>query len=163
MTRVLWTICMAGVGGMLGVKLKVPAGALLGAMVAVAIYNISTNHGVIPNELKIGAQIIVGGVIGLNFTLEMVKSLKTMIVPALILIVGLTSFSIVLGLIIHKVTGMDLLTALFSCSPGGLADMSILSEAYGAETAKVVIMHSLRLMTVVSLFPLIFNYLASKQ
>jgi len=83
-------------------------------------------------------------------------------VPALILVVGLTTFSLILGFIIHKVTGMDLLTALFSCSPGGLADMSIISEAYGAETAKVVILHSLRLMTVVTLFPLIFNYLARK-
>jgi len=162
MIKIFYTLLVATAGGLIGLKLKIPAGTLIGAMIAVAIFNISTNHGTVPNQLKIGAQIIVGGVIGLNFSMEMVRNLKTMIILALILVVGLTTFSLILGFVIHKVTGMDLLTALFSCSPGGLADMSIISEAYGAETAKVVIMHSLRLMTVVTIFPLIFNYLAKR-
>ena len=162
MSKVFFTLLVAAIGGIIGIKLKIPAGAFLGAMVAVAAYNIISGWGSVPVNLKLGAQIVLGAIIGLNFTMETLKSLKLMIVPALILIIGLTTFSIILAVIIHKVTGMDLMTALFSCSPGGLADMSILSEAYGAETPKVVVMHSMRLLTVVMLFPLIFTYIAKR-
>ncbi|MDK2868716.1 MAG: hypothetical protein PWP51_1869 [Clostridiales bacterium] len=162
MLKVVYTLLVAAIGGLIGLKLKIPAGTLIGSMVAVGLFNITTGQGTVPVNLKIGAQIVIGGIIGLNFTMDMIRQLRLMIVPALILIVGLTTFCLALAFIIHKTTGMDLMTALFSCSPGGLADMSILSEAYGAETAKVVVMHALRLMTVVMIFPVIFGFLARR-
>lgn len=157
MDKIFYTLLAAGCGGFIGMKLKIPAGALIGAMIFVAIYNIYTGHGTIPSKFNLVAQIVVGGMIGLNFTMDTVMGLKKLIVPALILVLGLTLFSICLGFAISKFTGLDLTTALFSCSPGGLTDMALISEAYGAETPKVVSLHLMRLITVITVLPLVIK------
>ncbi len=167
MDKIFYTVFVASIGGIVGIKLKIPAGALIGAMISVAIYNIYTGIGVIPSQFKIGAQILVGGMIGLNFSMDTVYQLKKLIVPAIILVVGLTLFSIALGYIISKFTGLDLVTSLFSCSPGGLADMTLISEAYGAQTPKVALLHLMRLITVVTVIPFVIKvlteYMKAKQ
>lgn len=158
MDKVLYTLLLAGAGGYVGIKLRIPAGALIGAMAFVAIYNIYTGHGNIPKNFKIVAQIVVGGMIGLNFTMESILGLKKLIVPALILVVGLTLFSICLGFLISRLTGIDLITSLFSCSPGGLTDMTLISEAYGAQIHIVALLHLIRLVTIITVLPVVINY-----
>lgn len=160
MDKVFYTLLVAGLGGIIGIKLKIPAGALIGAMIFVAIYNITTGRGEIPFNMKILAQIVVGGMIGLNFKMETVYELKNLIAPALMLVLGLTVFSICLGFIISKLTGLDLITALFSCSPGGLTDMTLIAEEYGAETPKVALLHLMRLITVITVLPIVINIVA---
>ncbi len=157
MDKIFYTLIIAIIGGFIGIKLKIPAGALVGAMIAVAIYNINTGKGDIPPYFKIMAQIVVGGMIGLNFNMETVHELKDLIVPALILVFGLTVFSLSLGFIISKLTGLDMITALFSSSPGGLTDMTLISEAYGAEVPKVALLHLMRLVTVITVLPMVIK------
>lgn len=161
MEKLIVTLIVAGIGGFIGIKLKIPAGAMIGAMVFVAIYNIYTGKATIPSNFKTIAQVVVGGIIGLNFTIEAVGDLKEIIIPTIILVVALTLFSIGLGFFIHKVTGLDLMTALFSSSPGGLTDMAIISEAYGADTTKVVGMHLARLVTVIVVIPMLIKLLVN--
>ncbi len=48
--RFLMTLLVGTAGGLVGMKTKIPAGALFGAMVATAIYNILSNKGYIPPE-----------------------------------------------------------------------------------------------------------------
>jgi uncharacterized protein len=159
MEKIIYTLIIAGIGGYIGVKLKVPAGALIGAMIFVAIYNIKTSQGYIPKDFKLIAQIVVGAMLGLNFNMEAILSLRKLILPSIVLVLGLTIFSLLLGLLIYKITGLDLVTALFSSSPGGLTDMSLLSEAYGAQTHIVALMHLIRLTTVITIFPIIIKFL----
>ena len=160
MEKTLITLIIAAAGGLIGLKLKIPAGALIGAIVAVAAYNIFTGKAGIPVNLKIAAQIILGGVIGLSINMEAVRGLKTVIVPGLILVAVLFVFSIIAGFIISKTTGMDLYTALFSCSPGGLSEMSIIADSYGADISKVVLVHLIRILSVILFFPIITVFLA---
>jgi membrane AbrB-like protein len=155
----IYTLIIASIGGFIGLKLNLPAGALVGSMVFVAIYNIFVGNGEIPVNFKAIAQIIVGGLIGLYFTRETVFGLKALIIPVLILIVGLMTSCIILGLLISKLTGLDLLTALFSSAPGGLTDMTLISEAYGADISKVALLHLARMITVIVLLPLIIELL----
>lgn len=154
MEKIIITLIVATIGGIIGIKLRIPAGPLIGSMIAVAIYNIISSKATMPNSFKIGAQILVGGMIGLNFTLETMKGLKKIIFPAIILVIGLTALSLALGFLISKTTGIDLLTALFSSSPGGITDMVLISDAYGADTSIVSLMHLIRLVTVVTLIPI---------
>ncbi|MDK2917508.1 MAG: hypothetical protein PWQ37_241 [Candidatus Petromonas sp.] len=160
MDKIIYTLLIAGLGGFLGIKLKIPAGAFVGAMVAVAIYNITTDKGVIPSNFKLMAQIVVGGMLGLNFTMDTIYGLKNLIIPASILLVGLTALSLTLGFFISKIAGIDLITALFSSAPGGLTDMVLISEAYGAETHKVALLHLMRLITVITVIPLVIRFFA---
>lgn len=158
--KLLYTFGIAFVGGFIGIKLKIPAGALLGAMAAVAIYNIYSSQAYIPSNIKIAAQIIIGGTIGLGFTMETVNGLKSLILPTFILAGGLAVFCSILGIIIHKTTGMDLMTALFSSTPGGLTNITTVAEAYGADIAIVGLLATIRVVTVVTIFPLLFKFLS---
>lgn len=154
MEKIFYTLLIAFIGGIIGIKVKIPAGALVGAMISVAIYNIYTGKGEIPYNFKLLSQIVVGGMIGLNFTIDSVQQIKKIILPSVILVVGLTVFSLLLGFIIHKISGIDLITALFSSAPGGITDMTLISEAYGADITKVALLHLMRLVTVITIMPL---------
>ena len=160
MEKTLITLLIAAAGGLIGLKLKIPAGALIGAMIAVSAYNIYSGNAQIPGSLKIAAQIILGGIIGLSMNMEAVKGLKDLLVPALILVAVLFVFSVAAGFIIAKVTGVDLYTALFSCSPGGLSEMAVIADSYGADISKVVLVHLIRIMSVILFFPLITAFFA---
>ncbi|WP_051542066.1 AbrB family transcriptional regulator [Clostridium lundense] len=157
MEKIIYTLIIASIGGVLGIKLKIPAGALVGSMIAVAIYNIYGGKGAMPSNFKLGAQIVVGGMIGLNFTKESIYALKDIIFPAVILVIGLTLLSILLGFAIYKLTGLDLVTALFSSAPGGITDMTLISEAYGADISKVALLHLMRLLSVITILPFLIK------
>lgn len=159
MNKVIITLLVATIGGLVGEKLKIPAGAMICSMAAVAIYNVYSSQGYIPNNFKLGAQIVVGGMIGLRFTKETLSELKTMLLPAILILISLTAFCVLLGYFLHKFTGIDLTTALFSTSPGGLTDMALMADSYGADSPKVVVMHTMRLVTVVTIIPIIIKYL----
>lgn len=158
MENIFYTLIMGAIGGYIGVKLKIPAGAMIGSMVAVAIFNISTSRGYVPTNFKTIGQIVIGAIIGLNFTMDSIKGLKDLILPTIILILGLTLISILLGFAIHKFTGIDLPTALFSTAPGGLTDMTIMSESFGAQTHIVALLHLVRLTTVLTVLPIVINW-----
>lgn len=162
MERIVYTLLIGAAGGYLGIKLKIPAGAMIGAMIFVGVFNVFTGEGEIPPNFKLVAQIVIGSMIGLNFTMESIKGLKDLVLPAIVLVIGLTALSIGLGLIIHKFTGVDLPTALFSASPGGIADMTIMSESFGAQTHIVALLHLVRLTTVLTVLPIVIKVLTSK-
>lgn len=158
--KTILTFAAAACGGLIGFKLKIPAGTLIGSLIAVSLFNIFTGNAHIPGQFKIIAQIILGGIIGLSINMEALKGLKSLIIPGLILVSILFVFSVVSGLIIAKITGMDLYTALFSCSPGGLSEMSIIADSYGADISKVALIHLIRIMSVILFFPIIAAFFA---
>jgi hypothetical protein len=151
--RIIYTLAAAALGGFVGLKLKLPAGAFIGAMFASAIYNIFTASGYIPYEMRIGAQIVIGAYIGLSFSRDSIGQIKEMIGPILVMVLGLFIASILLGLFVSKVTGIDLVTSMLGSSPGGLTEMSIIADSYEADVSKVVIMHLMRLIGVVVILP----------
>lgn len=158
MEKIIYTLIMAGIGGYIGIKIKMPAGAFVGAMFAVAIFNMTTGKGDLPVHFKTAAQIVVGGMIGLNFTTDTLSNFKGLILPSIVVVVGLTTYCLFLGFVLHKMTGLDLVTALFSSAPGGLADMTLIGDAYGADTPKVAMLHLIRLVTVISILPLAIGH-----
>lgn len=161
MEKIIVTIIIGAIGGLIGVKLKIPAGAMIGSMLFVAVYNIYTAKGYIPPNFKILAQILVGGIIGLNFTMDTIKGLKELILPALLLSFGLIIAGLTLGIVIHKITGLDINTALFSSSPGGLTDMTLISDSFGADSPKVAILQLVRLIMVLSVMPTAIKLISS--
>lgn len=162
MEKVICTLLIGALGGIVGIKLKIPAGAMIGSMIFVAIFNIFTSKGYVPSDLKIVGQIIIGAIVGLNFTMESVIELKKLVVPAIILVIGLTTLSLILGFFVHKITGLDLITSLFSCAPGGLADMTIMAESFGGQIHIVALLHLIRLTTVLTVLPLAIKVCAVK-
>lgn len=74
--KLLGTLIVAFIGAGLGIRFRVPAGGMIGSLVAVAIYNYFSQMGYMPANLKIIGQIIIGGTIGMNFTKSSLAEMK---------------------------------------------------------------------------------------
>ncbi len=154
------TLVVAIVCGTIGYNIGIPAGALMFAMIGVAIQNVTTSTAYMPLGLKQFAQVCAGALIGESVTRASITNLYTAIVPALILLVGLFTIVVILAYILYKTSDVDFVTALFSCAPGGASDLALIAEDFGANTPKVSIIQSLRVVCVVIFYPVALQFLA---
>ncbi|MGI5896239.1 MAG: AbrB family transcriptional regulator [Oscillospiraceae bacterium] len=153
LVQLLFTLLVAVAGGLLAQKIKVPAGAMIGAMVAVAALNIATGQAYLPTEVKVAVQIIAGLFIGVGIRKKDVLALRRVIVPAVLAVVSVIALTLGMGLLLCRFTDYDLVTSLFSCAPGGLVDMTLISYDMGADTSVVSVLQLVRLISVMALFP----------
>lgn len=161
--KIAITLAIAVIGGYIGIKLKMPAGALLGAMLAVSLANLGFGfEGQIPKDFRTVAQMVVGGILGLSITRGTVAELRTMLVPAMVLVFAMIGMSLVAGYVLARITGWDMATAFFSSSPGGMTEMTLASMSFGADTPKVALLQLMRMLSVVSLMPVVLKLVLRK-
>lgn len=147
------TLAIAGMGALIGKKLKIPAGVMVGAIVSVAIVNLLVGVPAVPMFLKWLTQVIAGAFIGVGLNRDCIQRLRKFVKPACIILCGLLSINILLGLALYHLSSMDLCTALFATVPGGLTEMSVISEEMGADTALVSVFQLARMTVTVCVFP----------
>ena len=157
--RLLLTILVAFAGGSLFRFLKIKSGALIGAIAATAILSIFTNLAYFPITIKTGTQICAGAYVGAQLKRETLTVLPTLIVPIMIMLIGMFIFVYVFGLIMQRVSHLDLLTSLLISTPGGMQEMSLMAQDFDCDAPKVVVMHILRIMIVIFLFPPMIGFL----
>lgn len=145
-------ICSAA-GGFALYILDVPAGAIIGAMLAGITYTIIFGKAVFPKKIRPWQQILAGTYIGTCIDKATVESMDELLVPVLIMLAGIIIFVFLFSYIVHKMTKLDFVTSLLACTPGGITEMSLLSEEFGADTPKIAIMQTVRLVLVIMLFP----------
>lgn len=143
--RALLTAGTAVVGGLLGQVSGLPAGTLLGAMLAVAALNIATDGGArLPAPVRHGSRVLTGATIGSLVTGGLVASLG----GYLPYVLAATLLTVLAGLgcgwLLGRLTGLDRTTALLACAPGGLPEMSALAQDLDAEVDLIVGLHVLR-------------------
>jgi len=154
--RFLTTILVGSVGGLLG-YISIPAGALIGAVVFAAVFNIFFFRLFIPVKISHGIQILIGVVIGAGMTKDAVLGLKNIIVPALMLIVFLSTIGIFLGFLLNKIWKIDIITALIATTPGGITGMSLIAYDLGADVSIVTSFHFVRLIALIIIYPIVMK------
>ena len=159
MTHLLVTLLVGTAGGLAGYKLRLPAGALLGSMLAVGIFNCLGLQAYMPLEARIGAQILVGCLLGLNLNLETFRQFKTLIKPALIIIISLLTCGVVTGFVLYKFCKLDMYTAFLCCTAGGMTELSLLAVTLGGDGPKVALLHMIRMISVIATMPVIIKLL----
>ena len=131
------TLLIGSAGGFLGYKSKIPAGGILGALIATTAYSVLTHHAAALISYKILAQIIAGFFIGMQLGNANLKSISKLWGPILVTVAGMLCINVIIGIFLHAISSMDLMTALFASTPGGIADMTMISEDMGANTIQV--------------------------
>lgn len=158
------THVVGGAGGYWGNKKKIPAGIMIGALLAIALMNTVVGYAVeYPPNLRVMVQILSGLVIGSRFQKKDIKELGKMGKPILILLVMMFTFTIVFSLLMHSISGLSFMTALFACAPGGMSDLSLIAVDFGASTDKVMLLQLFRFLVVVVFFPNIIKKIYLKQ
>lgn len=148
------------IGGILGYIFRLPVGILTGAMFAVAATSLLRGEfPPMPNILRTVAQIGIGIIIGSNITISTLHQFGELWLPVVALTAVLLVCSVLLAVLLHRMTGWDYPTCLLSSSLGGLSQMSIISEEMGADPLKVSILQTIRLLSILIVLPFLFSFL----
>ncbi|MBM7644945.1 membrane AbrB-like protein [Scopulibacillus daqui] len=165
----LWTIVLAVSawgGHYIGKRLKLPAPWLVGGMLGVgAIQAVSSfiNGGNIsawwPHWTMIIAQVLIGASIGSRLNRTMFKGAKQVVLVGLLSSMGLVIAMFLCSIGISDLTGIPLVTAILAFAPGGVAEMAATALTLHANSAFVVAVQVLRLVTILVLLPPMFRFL----
>lgn len=147
-------------GGALFAWVGLPLPWMLGAMAAALIASLLRAPIAAPATVRRPMSAIIGVMLGSSFTPQLLAALPTWIIPILGLVL-LISASGFLGILYYnKLAGYDLKTAYFSAMPGGLAEMLLLGEHYGADTRRIALVHASRIFLVVMTLPFLIEWIS---
>jgi membrane AbrB-like protein len=161
----LWTaitLLLAFSVGFLGFKAKIPAGAMVFAMAAVAAMNILSGRAFLPEFTRPVLQGLGGTMIGHAITKADLRTFRRLWGPALLLIAGMIVLNVGVALLVHLCSAIDIPTAFFACSPGGLSDMALIADELGANSGQVSVLQLFRLVGICLVYPVSFRFLGQK-
>ena len=156
MTRIALALGAATVGALLFRALNVPGGLIVGAMVGAGIVSLLSPQQAIaiPNPLQTAAFIVIGTVVGVQLTPQVLASLPRIIVPAVLS--GLVIIVCGVGIAyLLRLTGMAPPGDLLATSPGAFSVLSALAVERGTGPVEVSVFHTVRLVLVILTMPLI--------
>ena len=139
----------------------IPAAPLLGAILGAGLLSVSGKIEIAswPLGTKTALGIGVGTVIGTGINRDTLGELQTLWKPALLITFSLLITGVLVGILISKVLGIDLVVSLLGAAPGGTIGMTLVGAEFGVGAA-VAALHAVRLITVLLLIPAIVNFLA---
>ena len=155
------TIVIAIIGGLLLNMTPLPAGSMIGAMLATILATFFIKPSYFPNKVRSIIQICAGALIGSSIGLTEIISLAEIIVPVLILVAVLFVSNFIFGIVIHKITKLDIVTCLFASAAGGVLEMALIADEFGADSAKVTVLHLIRLICIILISPALIMLLTS--
>jgi membrane AbrB-like protein len=145
-------------GGLLGAKLKIPAGALIGAMLTIIFFKIFMKvHWDIPRSFTFVLQVFLGIMVGASFQPELVQVMKKIAIPVIISCVVLVGTGVILAVVFTRLGLLDIGTAYLGTSPGAMSALIVLALESEAQPMLVVCFHFIRVVFVILTAPLIFR------
>lgn len=156
----LWLTGCAGLGLLLGVRLRLPAPHLVGPMVlSILVHALGFSHLAPPALLIAAAQVTIGTSIGVRFAGRSGHELRHAvghgaISSTLMLLVAGAS-----ALTAAPVLSIPPETLILAFTPGGLAEMSLIALSLGRDTALISAMHAIRILVVILLAQAIYRAL----
>jgi len=151
--NLILTIAIAFLGSVIFYKLRIPAGALIGAIVFCAAFNILTNMGEFPFFMKTVLQAIAGAFIGQRVTHKDLAELRHTLSAGLIMFFSMVIYTVLVGLLLNKVTQLDFATSLVSAMPAGLSDIAVISSDLGANSTQATVVQTVRTLFAIILLP----------
>lgn len=147
------TLGIAIVGGYLADKRKIPAAYMIGALFAVALFQIFFERANLPSSFRFLTQTATGTFLGAKFRAEDVKALRKVLFPGVLMTFLMIGFSFGIAYLLSAWLGMDPLSSVFSSSPGGLMDISLIAYEFEANTSQVALLQLIRLISVITIVP----------
>lgn len=138
--------------------LRLPAATLIGPMVlSAALHLAGWTDARPPFALIAAAQIIVGSSVGGRFSGIRARHVARAALIASGLTVILLCTTVAFALVLNRITGIGVRDLILAYSPGGLAEMSLVSLALGGDAAFVSTHHIMRIIMIVAFAPALFG------
>ena len=154
-----WALLAACVvGAPLASLLRIPAAMLVGPMMLSAALHLSGLTDAKPPFLMVAAaQVIVGASVGGRFSGVRAREIARAGLVAVGMTVILLSTTVAFALALNAITGIGIRDLILAYSPGGLAEMSLVSLALGGDAAFVSTHHIVRIILIVIFAPVLFG------
>jgi uncharacterized protein len=158
MARVVVALVIALIGAGVCIWIRAPLPWLIGPLVAVALASMLHAPLAAPPWARQLGQWAIGVALGLYFSPEVMREVVRL-APWLLLAI---LFAITLGalgsLVLARATGADTTTSFFAMAIGGASEMAAQAQRHGGRVDRVAAAHSLRIMLVVLIVPLVFSW-----
>jgi len=147
-------IFLAFAGGWLAHWLRIPAGAMLGAMfTGGGIALLLGKRYKFDNRLRIPALICIGLVTGARITPQFIEQLSSLLVPTIVVTLIMLIGCFLMAMLLHKTTGLSLTTCLLCVTPAGMNQVVPLAEDLGADPLAASVFHTARFSSIVIFYP----------
>lgn len=163
MHNILLLFLTATVAGLLAKRSKVPAGAMVGALLASACFSILFGKTAFPFHLSVYAQIISGIFIGKQIDRSILPSLRRLFLPAVFSVALMILLSSLLAYFVAVHFAVDIATSMLANAPGGITDMALIGMDLQADTAVISMIHTFRALEITLVFPHIFALLTRRK
>jgi membrane AbrB-like protein len=157
----LAVLAACAVAGVFGARaLRVPAAAVVGPMIlSAAVHLAGWTEAKPPLELVAAAQVVVGAAIGCRFAGTGIGLVRRAVVAAAGGTAVLMAATVAFALALNAGVGLPLEPLVLAFAPGGLAEMSLIALAIGADAAFVATHHIARIFLIVVFAPAAFRLL----
>lgn len=150
---------MGYLGLLIAKKVRLPVSALLGPLLLLGgLRAFSINFPFPPFWFPLTIQLLLGIFLGLKFEKNKLAQIREMLIPLITMSVWALFVTFSLGSILFYFTPLDIQTAFLSASPGGLPEISVLAAATNADISVIVITHGLRMVSAVTVLPLLLKH-----
>jgi uncharacterized protein len=157
------TLMIAGLGGAIGMGLRIPAGALLVPMVAGALLEATgVVRIVLPQWLLAISYAFLGWSIGLGFTRDILAHASRALPMVLLAILAMMGVSGALAWVLVRTAGVDAMTAYLATSPGGMDSVAIIGASSKVDLSFVMALQTLRLVIVLVAGPPLARFIAQR-
>lgn len=147
-------------GGLAGLYSRLPAGTLLGTVLAVVVFKICLNTSwQTPRAYGFFCQVFLGVLIGLTFQPSMLRLMANLLMPMALSTLALILCGVAVALIVSKLWPINLQTAYIATSPGGMVALVPMAIDIQVNAALIASFHFFRIFTVICTAPFIFKYI----
>ena len=150
-------IFVSVIGGALCVWLNTPLPWMIGPLVAMAICNFSGARLMAPPLARELGQFFIAITLGLYFTPVVAREVMGNAAVLIAAAFGAILIGYIGGRVLSAGAGIDGASAFCASVPGGAMEMAKLAERFGASVDKVAVAHSLRILMVVCIIPVLLT------
>ncbi len=154
-------LCVGALGGFLVSRLKIPAGTMIGAMLAVVLFKLILQKSwPVPRNFGLVVQVLVGVMVGVSFHPDMLKTLSKIPIPVTTSTFLLVGLGFLLALIYARAGLMDIKTGYLGTSPGAMAALVFMAIETKSNATVVATFHFFRIFFIVLTAPLLFKLIS---
>lgn len=159
----LFALAIGACGAVLFIYWDMSLPWVLGSMTACAIIALFGVKLRISANWRSSGLATIGTILGSSFDMQTLQALPSWSITIGLMLLMTLLYFVCSYQVLSRWSNMSKLTAMFSAVPGGIAIVTALSESYHADTRRIALSHSARLVALLVLAPVILKYVGQYE